>query len=275
MSLLIIRLITFLNAQSPETTTYHIALTMLENYDKLHQLSITDVAKLCNVSKSTISKFARQLGFDDYLDLKDNATFVENRFNNPLNYLSNILTSIQTEGIDDYLTSVIKDITYLQQHLDLSAIDRLVNAMINHRRVYAFGLVFSESAAIDLQYKLAYNGKFIQTFQDDVLQERILEEATDDTLVIIFTNSGDYLTKQQIHLGTPRKNVFMNTAAHVIAVTANPNVKNFSFIDDAIVFPHQTHYQTHSIMYQIITDLIVTRYREFKNTSSYLQTANK
>lgn len=78
MGLLIIRLITFLNSQSPDSTYYHVAVTMLENYSRIHLISIEEIAKLCHVSKSTISKFTRQLGFDDYLDLKDNAAFVEN-----------------------------------------------------------------------------------------------------------------------------------------------------------------------------------------------------
>lgn len=265
MGLLIIRLITFLNSQAPETTNYHIAMTMLANYSNLHLISIGKIAKLCNVSKSTISKFARQLGFDDYLDLKDNAAFIENRFNNPLNYLSNILTSIEIDGFDNYLNAVTTDINFLRVNLDFDAVDNIAKAINDYDNVAAFGLVFSESAAIDMQYKLAYNGKFIRTFQDDVIQEDFLRNAGEDTLIIILTNSGDYLTKQQIKLGTPRKDIFSKTKAKIVVISSNPVVKNFSFVDEALIFPHQTKYQTHSIMYQIITDLIVSRYRYFNS----------
>lgn len=265
MGLLIIRLITFLNSQSIESTNHHIAVTMLENYEHIHNMSIGETAKLCDVSKSTISKFARTIGFDDYLDLKDNASFIENRFNNPLNYLSNILTSIEEEGYDQYFDAVIKDVQYYKSHLDISAIDRTAKAIYEYSKVVAFGLVFSESAAMDLQYKLAYNSKFIHTFQDDSVQEEFLKNATEDTLIIIFTNSGNYLTKQQIRTGTPRKNIFSQTKAKIIVITSNPNVLKLPFVSEAIIFPHQTKYQTHAIMYQIITDMIVSRYRCFKN----------
>lgn len=268
MGLLIIRLITFLNSQTLETTNYHIALTMINHYDDIHSLSIGEVAGLCNVSKSTISKFARTLGFDDYLDLKDNAAFIEDRFNNPLNYLSNILTSIEKEGFDQYFEAIIKDILYFKDHLDISSIDRIANAIYQHEKVVAFGLVFSESAAVDMQYKLAYNGKFIQTFQDDLDQEQFLKSATEDTLIIVFTNSGNYLTKQQIRTGTPKKDSFSQTKAKIIVITSNPNVLELPFVDEAIIFPHQTNYQTHSIMYQIITDMIISRYRYFKSNKN-------
>lgn len=265
MNLLIVRLITFLNGQTIETTNYHIAVTMLDHYNSIWSMSIGEIAKLCDVSKSTVSKFARTLGFDDYIDLKDNAIFIENRFNNPLNYVSNIITSIENEGYSEYFDSIIKDIDYFKTHLDLSTFDRVAKAIYTHEKVMAFGLIFSESAAIDLQYKLAYNGKFIHTFQDDLVQEGFLKSATEDTLILIFTNSGNYLTKQQIRAGTPKKSFFSQTKAKIIAITSNPKVLDLPFVEDAIIFPHQTSYQTHTFMYHIVTDLIVSRYRQIRN----------
>ncbi|SEN93683.1 transcriptional regulator, RpiR family [Amphibacillus marinus] len=261
MGLLIIRLIVFLNGQISETTNHHIALTMLSNYQAIHQLSIGEVAKLCDVSKSTISKFARTLGFDDYLDLKDNAAFVENRFNNPLNYISNIITLMEEDGYDHYFDSILKDINYFKENIDLSTIDRFAKAIYGHKQVVALGAVFSQSAALDFQLKLAYNGKFITTFQNDLAQDAFLRDATEETLIIVFTNSGDYLTKQQIRTGTPKKNSFSQTKAKVIVLSANPEVLTLPFVSDAIIFPHQTNYQTHAVMFQIITDLIIARYR--------------
>ncbi|MBO0453761.1 MurR/RpiR family transcriptional regulator [Candidatus Enterococcus murrayae] len=265
MNLLIVRLITFLNGQTTETTNYHIAVTMLNHYDNICSMSIGEIAKLCDVSKSTVSKFARTLGFDDYIDLKDNAVFIENRFNNPLNYVSNIITSIENEGYNEYFDAIIKDIDFFKSHFDLSIFDRVAKEIYTHDKVMAFGLIFSESAAIDLQYKLAYNGKFIHTFQDDLVQENFLRTAKEDTLILIFTNSGNYLTKQQIRAGTPKKSFFSQTKAKIIVISSNPKVLDFPFVEDAIIFPHQTNYQTHTFMYHLITDLIVARYRKIKN----------
>lgn len=267
MSLLIIRLLTFLNGQTIDSTNYHIALTMVNHYKEVQTSSIGEIAKLCAVSKSTISKFARTLGFDDYLDLKDNATLVEDRFNNPLNYLSNILTSIEREGFDQYFDAVIKDITYFKNHLDIHSIDRIAQAIADHEEVVTFGLIFSESAAVDFQYKLAYNGKYLRTFQDDLVQEEFLKQATEDTLIILFTNSGNYLTKQQIRLGTPKKNIFSQTKAKIIVVTSNPQVAQLPFVEETLVFPHQTDYQTHAVLYPIITDLIVSRFRSINRVA--------
>ncbi len=271
MGLLIVRLITLLNNENTNSTNYHIAFTLLNHYNLIHSASISEIATLCNVSKSTMSKFARLLGFDDYVDLKDNAPFVENRFDNSLNYVTNILSSIEKSGVTPYIDTIIDTINAYKEAIDLNAIDRVALALLNHQKVATFGLMFSESAAIDFQYKLAYVGKFILTFQNDLQQEEFLHTASADTLIIVFSNSGNFLQKQQLRTGTPKKNIFAQTKATVIVISANAEVVNLPFVNDAIIFPHQSGIQTHSFIYQIIMDLIVSRYRYYRLTSETKQ----
>ncbi len=71
MGPLIIRLLTVLNNETTSSTYYHIAQTLLNNYSIIDKSSISDIATLCTVSKSTISKFARSIGFEDYYELLD------------------------------------------------------------------------------------------------------------------------------------------------------------------------------------------------------------
>ena len=63
MGILYDRLLILLNESSSDSTFYHIALAMLQNMELLHSLAINEVADLCRVSKSTISKFIRALGY--------------------------------------------------------------------------------------------------------------------------------------------------------------------------------------------------------------------
>lgn len=265
MGLLIHRLLTLLNTEDPNSTNYHIAMTLLQNYDSISTLSIGSIAELCSVSKSTISKFARSIGFDDYFALKDTAPFKENRFQFNLNYLTNILTPIEKEGTDPYFEAIIKDIHFYQKSIDLETIDRLANDLLKYEHIAAFGLLFSESAAIDFQYKLAYNKKFIFTCLSDTEQEKFIENATEDTLIIIFSNSGNYIKQNQLKEGNFQKRVFQKTKAKVVLITSNEKMKENQDIDYCILFHHETSAQTHYFMYQIVSDMIVHRYRYFKH----------
>ncbi|MBO0449456.1 MurR/RpiR family transcriptional regulator [Enterococcus sp. MJM12] len=263
MGLLIIRLLTLINNEKTDSTFFHIASTLIENYSLIAHTSISEMAKICTVSKSTMSKFARKIGFDDYYDLKDHAPFVEDRYQNKLNYLTNIISAIETKGIDAYFEAVEQDIQAVRESLDMAIINEIAQDLIKYKKVASFGLLFSESAALDLQYKLAYNGKFIYTFQDDKKQEEFIRNAQEDTLIIIFSNSGNFLRQQQLEQGNPQKNLFRYTKAKLIAITSDKTINQLSYVDQALTFPHSTSIQTHAFLYQIIMDIIVSRYRYY------------
>ena len=56
------RLLYILNENLPGSTWYCIAMKMLQYYGDLDMISIEEMASLCAVSKSTISKFIREPG---------------------------------------------------------------------------------------------------------------------------------------------------------------------------------------------------------------------
>ncbi|MCI1858533.1 MAG: hypothetical protein LKI80_10275 [Sporolactobacillus sp.] len=151
----------------------------------------------------------------------------------------------------------------LRMSIDRAAIDRLARQLVTHDKVAAFGLLFSESAALDFQYKLAYNCKFIYTCQNDRQQEQFIRNADAATLIVTFTNSGNFVRQNQLIPGWPKKNSFAHSKAKIIAITADPTLRDLNYIEDVILFPHQTNIQTHAFLYQIIMDLIVARYRYY------------
>lgn len=269
MGLLIIRLLSIINTANMDSLSYHIANSLLENYDLVSEVSIGDIAKKINVSKSSMSKFARQIGFDDYSDLKDNAGFVENRYGNQLNYLTNIHEKLEKNQFEKYFEAINQDVTSLKETIDLKAIERFAKYLVDFQKIGAFGLLFSETAALDFQFKLAYKGKFIRSFLTDLNQQEFIKEADEETLIIVFTNSGNFLRNEQLRVGTPTKKLFRQSHGKVIAISADENVRNLEFVEDAIIFPNSSDFQTHQFMFQIIMDLIISKYGQLvKNKNS-------
>lgn len=68
MGMLFHRLLILLNEEEADSTYYHIAVVMLQNFGVLQHYSISELAAACMVSKSTISKFIRYIGYDDFAD---------------------------------------------------------------------------------------------------------------------------------------------------------------------------------------------------------------
>lgn len=91
MGTLLNRLLIILNDGKESSTYYHIANILLCNYDSIQNMTIKEVADLCFVSKSTISKFTRHIGVDDFIELKASAFYISNKESNNLNYNDNII----------------------------------------------------------------------------------------------------------------------------------------------------------------------------------------
>jgi len=259
MSVLITRLLAIINSAAIDSTDFHIAQTMLWHYEQLADMTISEMALLCAVSKSKLSKFAHTLGFDDFMELKDSA--IQDPHNYDLNFNNNILNYIMANGYQDFTQTIINDIQQLATNIYQAPIKRLAHDLHAYPAVAAFGTVFSELGALDLQYKLAYNGKYILSFSDDKKQEQFTRDAAQDTLTIIYSNSGDFITKNQLSLGQLPKNYFKHAKSKLVVITSNPELAKLSFVDYLILFPHTSSVQNHSILYPIINDLITVEYQ--------------
>lgn len=266
MGTLLNRLLIILNDGKENSAYYHIANILLCNYDDIQNMTIQEVANLCFVSKSTISKFTRYIGFDDFIELKAAASYRSNKESNNLNYNDNILGFMEENTKEEYVDRIIDDLELVKSNINMNKIEELAKDLIKYNNVAAFGLLYSESAAMDFQTKLAYNGKYIISHMHDIKQDEFIRNAKEDTLIIIFTNSGDYIKKYQMMQGNLDKNIFKQTKAKIVAITANKDMENHPYVDLCIDFQHSSSVQTHQILYQVITDFITFRYKKLKES---------
>lgn len=65
------RLLSIVNYGDGKEVNADIAKTILQNYNKIPELTIFDLADLCYVSSSSITRFVRTLGYDSYKQFKN------------------------------------------------------------------------------------------------------------------------------------------------------------------------------------------------------------
>ena len=65
------KLMSYVSTTPQQDANYDIALAMLTHYGKLKNLSLAEIADLCYVSKASISRFCRFMGFDGFRELHD------------------------------------------------------------------------------------------------------------------------------------------------------------------------------------------------------------
>lgn len=269
MGILYNRLLIVINDNSADSTWYHIAMTMLLHMSELSELGINELAALCCVSKSTISKFIRTLGYTDYGEFRAAAQVEEKKYSLPFSFNQNLIGYIAEHSTDDYFRIVLRDLEETYRSLDWDALDRLVRDIASHPKVGAFGLMFSETAAIDLQIKLYHVQKFIITQMDDQKQMEYIRRAQEDTLVIIFSDSGQYLDRYCGHIGDfVDKLEFATTRARIVLITANEKMVRDPRVAYSLLYRRTTGLRTHRMTYQLLTDLITYRYWEYTHKPS-------
>lgn len=262
MGILYDRLLILLNESSSDSTFYHIALTMLQNMELLHSLAINEVADLCSVSKSTISKFIRALGYEDYAEFREAARLEENKYHVSYNFSVDVIGYLESHSVQEYTQEIAKDIRLTAQQLDWDAVDRLVDDLIHYKKVFALGMMFSSTAAINLQIKLGRCGKFIVAPRNDIQQMDNVARADEDTLLIVFSESGQYLNRYDAIEDFYDKGIFNTTKAKTVLITSDEKMAHDPRVAYSILFHRGGNVHTHRTTFPFVTDMIAWRYYE-------------
>lgn len=263
MGILYERLMILLNEAEPGSAESHIVYMMLQNLASLAGMTIGQVAELCDVSKSTVSKFVNKLGYSSYKDFRDDAIFEENKYGNSQNYLTNVVDRLNRFSVVEYAENICSDLMLTARTLDRDNIDRLAQDLADHDSVIAFGLMFSQTAAENLQTKLGYLGKFIYTSSNDIKQEQSLRSAGPDTLAIIFSESGGYLDRYGAMIDDfSEKDTFSATKAKVVLISSNEKALHNPRIAYGIHIRRTTGLRSHAYTFELITDAIAQSFRQ-------------
>lgn len=260
MGILVNRLLVMLNEQNPETTYYYIAVTILEHITQIGNMNINEIAELCNTSKSTISKFIRTLGYEDFSNFKYAIEMEKNRYRRSNSYVHDVSGYLEDHTYEEYAKVLAKDVLVNVQNMDLEGIRHLAGDIFQYRHIAAFGLMFSETAAIDLQTKLGRLGKFIMSNMDDLKQYQYVKTAGEDTLIIIFSESGTFMDRYEMSDPITGESIFSTTAAKLVMITANEKKVKDQRLSYIIRFRYMDKVHTHRILYPFLTDVLVNEY---------------
>lgn len=256
------RLLTLLNHEYVGSTNENIANTMIENLNDLDKYSIDELSCMCNVSKSTLSKFVRNIGFDDFKDFRLTIFEEKEAPNYKYRTAKTIGNYIEEFGIEKYIKVLNEDISLLLETVNHQRIKELAELIYYTPKVAAFGTLYSETVALDFQYMMAFNKKLIFTTLDDIKQDAYIEQADSSTLIIIFSNSGNYLEEYQLVTGFPKKDTFDKTKAKVALITSNDGYQDDERVDVVVNLKFSTNLQNHPYILRIINEMILAEYKK-------------
>lgn len=236
------------------STNCQIASYILNNINEVKQYTISELSKKCHVSNSSISRFCKEIGLSDFVELKEliNTT----SFNFEL-YSNDANIKVRSEN---FITRVKESLELVSKSLNYEAINKLAKDIYKYEKIAVFGLLKAETVAMNLQSDLLMLGKVSVTKVSFKQQLEYLKAATDKELIIIFSYTGIYF-EHTFKERMPRK----QGKPKVYFVTSDCNSMSNKYFDEVICFNSLQDYASHPFQLQLIGSLIAQNYAYYLN----------
>lgn len=154
-------------------------------------LSITDLARNCNTSETTVMRLLKKLDYDSYQIFRINlAKELSERPSETINdelSSSDDINAIKKKVIGHTITA-IKDIEELLRE---DILNKAVDMMIQAKRIFFFGVGASASIAMDGMHKFGNIGLNVCSHPDPHLMNIICSHASQDDLFIAISHTGE------------------------------------------------------------------------------------
>lgn len=131
---------------------------ILQNFEKVAGMSISDLADSANVVKSVIVRCCKSLGFEGYSEFKT-VLITELAKNKEFNYVPYIEPN-DTSGtiLDKVFSANVKTLHDTAEKINRKVLNNVVEALFNAKNIYIYGIGTSAGIVNDFQYRLMQLG---------------------------------------------------------------------------------------------------------------------
>ena len=176
------------NAYSGFSKSYkRIANAVINDYEKIGDMTAERLGKYVGVSESTVVRFAGALGFDRYSEFQLAVSDLTRKKLTPNQRITATKRKIyRRDIIENVMRSDINRIKDTMESLDKKVFSDAVDTIIKSKSIYVIGARGSEPLAKMLQYNLALifdNVKFILPNSSAEVLEQIYPIGSGDTLI--------------------------------------------------------------------------------------------
>lgn len=171
------------------TAERKVADFILENPSKASLMVINEIAEAAGVSVPSVTRLARKLGYDGFLDfrvaLASGTTSIESLKSEPIRS-----SDSDDEVVEKVFLSSMRAMEDTLKALPKNKLSTLAQKAVRARRIYIFGSASSEFLARDVAYQLNYMGYDATPVSDPLVMEVLASRFTVDDVFIGISRSG-------------------------------------------------------------------------------------
>lgn len=225
-------LLTYINASYSQDMYYTICYQVLNNIEKIPDISINELADLCYTSPATISRFCKALKCDNFAEFKKEVQVGLKQASHEIKLHPDDLVEIHQNPVhcvDMVYDLTINSLIESKKHINIQEIDRLCDIIYDAKKLHFFGFQFNKILASDIQFKLVKLGKFSYAFADRGDDSQRIELLDEDSVAIVLS-----VRARLSPVGDLIKSI-KNREAKVILVTLNAESEVIELADKTFV----------------------------------------
>ena len=232
-------------AAKEDTYRCRIASYLLSRINE--KVTADEIARDCFVSKSAVSRFCREIGLEDFDELREIVMEADRPFDFiGEKYDTSSRADIVVQKAADAMRQAVKT-------LDYPALDRLTSDVVKAKRVACFGLLKAETAAINLQCDLTMLGFRTVTKVAYKDQMDFLSQSEEEDLILVFSYQGiffDYDLPPEIR----------KAKGKIWVITGNPasreQLMKKPMIHDVLTFDSSLDFLSHPYQLLVVSGII-------------------
>lgn len=174
------------------STDSHISQYILSNHEEIPNMSIFELAKCCNTSPSTITRFCQRINHSSFKQLKEDVTtyneFLKNEVDNKCGDYEKINNN-KNDILSNYFDVLNKSLYETQNLIDEKNLIKSVKLINRASSVYVFGSSFSNIIAKNISEKFTRLDKVSYSFPTLSGQIFALENMGENDIAIIVSFS--------------------------------------------------------------------------------------
>lgn len=167
---------------------YVIAKYFIENYKKLGLLNIYDVAEECYVSRSSIRRFCKQIGYNNFLELKSAFKDYDYKYSYFAKYHE------RNDYRQWYRNEIIATLNELDELIDNETLVKMAKTIHEGNRVFFITSYNSTHVINEFRRPLVLLHKIINMMSDDSLDEAVLSSLENNDVVFMVSMTGIFAT---------------------------------------------------------------------------------
>lgn len=233
-----------------------VAKLMLQNPSLAHKdVTISELAKACYTSVSSISRFATNLGYSNFNEMKADYIGIKDEYDDlqvDNSYLSN-------HTLNEYKNRIIQAMELIDDRELQAYVTKLCEVIYAYDNVYLFATHIPSNIVSIMHRAILSTGKYIEFVQDKHQQAAVAKTAGKEDLFIMVSLDGMLVMAKEITIP-----ILMSQAKRVL-VTQNAKVKFAEKFDLVIPLGEVTKSFTAKYKLLLFVDFFINTYFTYVN----------